>query len=253
MSVTLSALSGVPIVSEGDKLCLIALTAVQHSGLSIENGDILVVAQKIVSKAEGRLVRLAEVEPSDRARELACACDKDPRLVELILTESAEVLRVRKGVLIVRHRLGLVLANAGIDQSNVDHGDGEAALLLPLDPDASARRLQESIVQAVGAQVGVVVIDSLGRAWRNGVVGTAIGVAGIPAVIDLRGVADLYGRVLRSTEIGFADEIAAAASAVMGQAGERTPIVHVRGFVATRDEGARASDLVRSRETDLFP
>lgn len=253
MSVTLSALSGVPIVSEGDKLCLIALTAVQHSGLSIENGDILVVAQKIVSKAEGRLVRLAEVEPSDRARELACACDKDPRLVELILTESAEVLRVRKGVLIVRHRLGLVLANAGIDQSNVDHGDGEAALLLPLDPDASARRLQESIVQVVGAQVGVVVIDSLGRAWRNGVVGTAIGVAGIPAVIDLRGVADLYGRVLRSTEIGFADEIAAAASAVMGQAGERTPIVHVRGFVATRDEGARASDLVRSRETDLFP
>lgn len=253
MSVTLSALSGVPIVSEGDKLCLIALTAVQHSGLSIENGDILVVAQKIVSKAEGRLVRLAGVEPSDRARELACACDKDPRLVELILTESAEVLRVRKGVLIVRHRLGLVLANAGIDQSNVDHGDGEAALLLPLDPDASARRLQESIVQVVGAQVGVVVIDSLGRAWRNGVVGTAIGVAGIPAVIDLRGVADLYGRVLRSTEIGFADEIAAAASAVMGQAGERTPIVHVRGFVATRDEGARASDLVRSRETDLFP
>jgi coenzyme F420-0:L-glutamate ligase/coenzyme F420-1:gamma-L-glutamate ligase len=210
-----------------------------------------VVAQKIVSKAEGRKVRLRDVKPGAEALRLAGDCQKDPRLVELILRESSEVLRCRPNLLIVVHRLGFVLANAGIDASNVDGKDGdETVLLLPQDPDESAARMRHAIERQTGAKVGVIVNDSFGRAWRLGTVGTAIGVAGLPAVADLRGRPDRNGRLLQSTEVGIADELAAAASSLMGQADEGRPVVHIRGF-SISGEG-RAADLLRPPQLDLF-
>jgi coenzyme F420-0:L-glutamate ligase/coenzyme F420-1:gamma-L-glutamate ligase len=211
----------------------------------------LVVAQKIVSKAEGRSVRLADVEPSEQARELARRADKNPRLVELILREAAEILRCRPGVIIVAHRRGWIMANAGIDASNVESAGGETVLLLPEDPDASAARLRAGLRAAAGVDLGIVVNDSFGRAWRLGTAGVAIGVAGLPALLDLRGRADRTGRALRVTEVGVADELAAAASLLMGQAGEGRPVIHVRGFPYARREGA-AAELVRPRHLDLF-
>jgi coenzyme F420-0:L-glutamate ligase/coenzyme F420-1:gamma-L-glutamate ligase len=190
--------------------------------------------------------------PSPRAIELAPQCAKDPRLVELILSEASEVMRVRPGVLIVRHRLGLVLANAGIDQSNIDHGAGPHALLLPVDPDESCRRIRAGLRDQTGADVAVLIIDSLGRAWRQGTTGTAIGVSGMTALLDLRGKPDLYERKLETSELGLADEVAAAASLMMGQANEGTPVVLVRGLRYPRAEGS-AADLVRPRHMDLFP
>jgi coenzyme F420-0:L-glutamate ligase/coenzyme F420-1:gamma-L-glutamate ligase len=228
------------------------VAAVAQTGLRFESDDVVVIAQKIVSKAEGRAVRLATVEPSPRARELARIADKDPRLVELMLSESREVLRAKTGVLILEHRLGFVMANAGIDQSNVPGGeDDELALLLPSDPDASAQRIRQGLRDACGIDVGVVINDSFGRAWRNGVTGVAIGVAGVPALIDLRGETDREGRVLRVTQIAAADELAAAASLVMGQADEGCPAVLARGFPYARRDSS-ASELVRPRAEDLF-
>lgn len=251
-ALTIHPLPGVPLVAPGDDLAAVVLDAIAASGLSCTDGDVIVLAQKIVSKAEGRLVRLDSIMPSPRARDLAQQCRKDPRLVELILSESTEVMRVRPGVLIVRHRLGLVLANAGIDQSNIDHEQGEAALLLPQDPDASAAALQTRIAALTGTKPAVVIIDSLGRAWRMGTCGIAIGVAGLPALLDLRGRADIHGRALQTSELGLADEVAAAASLVMGQAGEAIPAVLVRGLAARGTPG-RAADLVRPQALDLFP
>lgn len=248
---SVTALAGIPVVAPGCDLAATIIAALATSNLDLADDDVIVVAQKIVSKAEGRAVRLDSVIPSPDAREIAARCDKDARLVELILLETDEVMRIRPGVLIVRHRLGLVLANAGIDQSNVDHAGGEVALLLPRDPDASAEQLRAGVREASGRTVGVLVIDSLGRAWRNGTVGTAIGVAGLGALADLRGRCDLHGRELRTSELGFADEIAAAASLVMGQADEATPVVLVRGLRADEPHGS-ARDLVRSRDLDLF-
>lgn len=245
-TITVFAPDGVPQVAAGDDLATLVLAA--HTP---EDGDIVVLAQKIVSKAEGRLVPLDTVTPSPRAVELAAECDKDPRLVELVLSETDEVMRVRKGVLIVRHRLGLVLANAGIDQSNIDHAR-PAALLLPRDPDASAAALRDALRARAGTDVAVLVIDSLGRAWRNGTTGTAIGAAGLPALLDLRGTPDIYGRRLETSELGLADEIAAAASLAMGQAGEGRPLAVVRGVPYARREG-NAAELVRPRALDLFP
>jgi coenzyme F420-0:L-glutamate ligase/coenzyme F420-1:gamma-L-glutamate ligase len=228
------------------------VAAAAQTGLRFESDDVVVIAQKIVSKAEGRAVRLATVEPSPRARELARIADKDPRLVELMLSESREVLRAKTGVLILEHRLGFVMANAGIDQSNVPGGeDDELALLLPSDPDASAQRIRQGLRDACGIDVGVVINDSFGRAWRNGVTGVAIGVAGVPALIDLRGETDREGRVLRVTQIAAADELAAAASLVMGQADEGCPAVLARGFPYARRDSS-ASELVRPRAEDLF-
>ncbi|WBX82800.1 coenzyme F420-0:L-glutamate ligase [Sphingosinicella microcystinivorans] len=245
-TITVFAPDGVPQVAAGDDLATLVLAA--HTP---EDGDIVVLAQKIVSKAEGRLVPLDTVTPSPRAVELAAQCDKDPRLVELVLSETDTVMRVRKGVLIVRHRLGIVLANAGIDQSNIDHSR-PAALLLPRDPDASAAVLRDALRAASGADVAVLIIDSLGRAWRNGTTGTAIGAAGLPALLDLRGTPDIYGRRLETSELGLADEIAAAASLAMGQAGEGRPLAIVRGVSYARREG-NAAELVRPRALDLFP
>jgi coenzyme F420-0:L-glutamate ligase / coenzyme F420-1:gamma-L-glutamate ligase len=251
-TLSLTALSGLPTIAAGADLAALIVEAASRSGLSFQSGDVLVVAQKIVSKAEGRRVLLAEVTPSLRARALAPEVDKDPRLVELILQESREVLRARPGVIVVVHRLGFVLANAGIDASNVESEAGEeAVLLLPADPDRSAEALRRQLQARTGAALGVVINDSFGRAWRLGTVGTAIGVAGLPALIDLRGTLDRTGRALRVTEIGAADELAAAASLLMGQAGEGRPVVHARGFPYPLRPG-KASELLRPAQLDLF-
>ncbi len=246
------ALAGIPQVQPGDDIAALILEAIKKSGLTLERGDILVIAQKIVSKAEGRLVDLASVAPSPRAQSLAAEVDKDPRLVELILRESTEVVRYRKNVLVVAHRNGYVLANAGIDASNVGTGDGDShVLLLPEDCNRSCRDIRKRLADRTGVEIAVVINDSLGRAWRNGTVGTALGAAGLPALLDLAGTPDLYGRKLRTTEIGIADEIAAAASLLMGQAGEGTPAVLLRGLRLPKHDGS-AQDLIRPREIDLF-
>jgi coenzyme F420-0:L-glutamate ligase / coenzyme F420-1:gamma-L-glutamate ligase len=245
----LTALSGIPMIAGGDDLAAIVVKALRGAGLALVPGDVLVLAQKIVSKAEGRMVDLATIVPSARAVALADETGKDARIVELILAESTEVLRHRPGVLIVAHKLGLVLANAGIDRSNVD--GRELVLLLPRDPDRSCAELRRAIAGATGVEVGVMIIDSIGRAWRNGTIGTAIGVAGLPGLLDLRGALDLFGRPLETTEVGLADELAAAASLVMGQAGEGTPVVLARGLGYGRRDGT-ASELIRAREKDLF-
>jgi coenzyme F420-0:L-glutamate ligase/coenzyme F420-1:gamma-L-glutamate ligase len=248
----LIALGGIPLVVPGEDLARTIATAIAAGGLGLIDGDVVVIAQKIVSKAEGRLVRLADVEPSQRAIDLAREAAKDPRVVQLILAESREVLRCRPGAIIVEDRRGLVLANAGIDASNVRHPDGsEAVLLLPEDPDASAALIRARLEAASGRAIGVVINDSIGRAWRNGTVGTAIGVSGLPALLDLRGAPDLFGRRLQTTELGLADELAAAASLLMGQADEGCPAVLARGLPYARREG-KAGDLQRPRSMDLF-
>jgi coenzyme F420-0:L-glutamate ligase/coenzyme F420-1:gamma-L-glutamate ligase len=247
---TLTPLEGIPLIQPGDDLSALLLAALGRHDLKLEKGDILVLAQKIVSKAENRLVHLDDVNPSPRAQELAEQVQKDPRLVQLILDESSEVVRSRPGLIVVEHRLGFVSANAGIDHSNVDGNEG-AVLLLPKDPDASAEQLRAALEQSSGARLGVLVIDSHGRAWREGTVGVAIGVAGMPGVVDLRGRADLFGRELRATILAAADELAAAASLVMGQAGEGCPAVHVRGFPYPLREG-KLSELLRPKERDEF-
>lgn len=251
-SVELTALDGVPMVRPGDDLPRIVLDALAASGMSLCDGDILVLAQKIVSKAQNRFVRLRDVVPSARAVQLAEEVRKRPELVELILGESNEVVRHRRDVLVVAHKLGWVMANAGIDQSNIEQGDGDdVALLLPEDPDGTCAQLRDALFAATGATIGVIVNDSHGRAFRNGTVGVAIGVAGITALADLRGAPDLYARRLQSTEVGLADEIASAASLLMGQAAEGRPIVLARGIANARGNG-RAADLVRPKEIDLF-
>lgn len=232
----------------------IILRSLEQGGLTLEDGDILVIAQKIVSKSEGRMVNLMTVRPSSRAVELAETVQKDPRLLELILRESSEVLRVRGELIIVEHRLGFVCANAGIDHSNV-RGQGdeqeEWVLLLPEDPDASAYRLRGALESASGARLGVAIIDSHGRSWRMGTVGFAIGLSGLPGLLDLRGRKDLFDYQLRVTQVGVADELAAAASLVMGQAAEGTPVVHARGFPYRLREGC-LGELLRPRDQDLF-
>jgi coenzyme F420-0:L-glutamate ligase / coenzyme F420-1:gamma-L-glutamate ligase len=253
-SLTLSALPDIPLVEPGDDLVRLILAGVERLGEGLLEGDVLVVCQKIVSKAEGRYVDLASVVPSEPALALALETDKDPRLVELILSESAEVLRKRPGLIVVEHRLGFVLANAGIDQSNVPRADGrERVLLLPIDPDASAARMRAEIRERCATEVGVLIIDTIGRAWRSGVVGIAIGAAGVAALDDLRGKPDLFGRRLEVTMVAHADELAAAASMLMGQADEGRPVVLVRGLprrTSAREQNAQT--LIRARDKDLF-
>lgn len=249
-SLTLLAVPGIPMVQSGDDPADLILTAMNRVGLEFQGGDVLAVAQKIVSKAEGRVVRLADVQPGAQARDLAGKTGKDPRMVELILRESEAVSRWRPGVLIVRHRLGFTSANAGIDRSNVAGGE-ETALLLPLAPDESARRIRDAIFERTGVSVGVVITDSHGRPFRLGTVGIALGVAGLPALWDRRGEADLFGYRLQHTEVAAADEIAAAAGLLMGQAAEGLPVVIVRGLNLPAQDG-RAVDLVRPKEQDLY-
>ena len=253
--ITLTAVPGLPHIQAGDDLGGLLLAALLKADMPLQAGDVLAVAQKIVSKAEGRQVNLRDILPDARAQEVAQATGKDPRLVALILQESEEISRLRQGVLIVRHRLGFTSANAGIDRSNVPQtesdADGETVLLLPLDPDASAARLRQTLAAHFGVPVGVVITDSHGRPFRLGTVGVAIGVAGIPALWDRRGEADLYGYRLQHTDVGVADEIAAAAGLLMGQAAEGTPVVLVRGLALPANAGS-ASDLVRPKHLDLY-
>lgn len=248
----LTALPDLPAVKPGDSIAEIVRAGLVRAELSLVAGDVLVIAQKIVSKAENRFVALADVTPSARARALAAETEKDPCLVELILAESQAVLRARPGALIVEHRLGHVCANAGIDTSNVGRGAaGEFVLLLPEDPERSAAAIKAELERMSGARIGVVVNDSVGRAWRTGSVGIALGVSGLAALLDLRGRPDLDRRRLQATEIGLGDEIAAAASLVMGQADEARPVVHLRGLPYPLATGS-VRDLLRPKERDLF-
>ncbi len=259
MPLTFTPIPKIPLIKPGDNLADILLAAIQDARLTMEDNDILVLAHKIVSKAEGRQVNLATVTPSEKAIELGKQSSKDPRLVELILRESREVLRVRPGTLIVEHRLGFVCASAGIDHSNVnapaEKSTGTKAedwvLLLPEDPDRSALEIRRRMKLITNHRLGVMIIDSHGRAWRNGVVGTCVGISGLPAVVDARGKPDLFGYRLRITFVAAADELAAAASLVMGEAAEGTPAVIVRGFPYPLREGA-LKELLRDKEHDLF-
>ncbi len=248
----LTALPGIPLIRPGDDLAAIVLRALRAAGIELADGDVLALTSKIVSKAEGRLVRLDEVAPSAEAQEVAERCQKDPRLVQVILDESQEVSRVRPGLLIVRHRHGFTCANAGVDRSNVESEDEEqVVLLLPAEPDDSAARLHHQIGEATGVRVAVVIVDSHGRPHRMGTVGVAVGAAGLPALEDWRGRPDLFGRPLQHTQVGLADMIASAASLLFGQAAEGTPVVLLRGVPFSPRQG-RASELVRPQELDLY-
>jgi coenzyme F420-0:L-glutamate ligase/coenzyme F420-1:gamma-L-glutamate ligase len=252
-TLVLRALCGLPRVVPGDDLVALIGAALSREPLSLLPGDVLVVASKVVSRAEGRFVDLARVVVSAEARALAETVEKDPRLVELILQESTNISRQAKDVLIVRHRLGFVSANAGIDLSNAAPGDvpGEYALLLPRDPDASAATLCEQIRQRWGVDVGVVISDSHGRPFRLGSVGIAVGVSGLPALIDQRGRVDLDGRPLMHTLTALADQLASAADLVLGQADEGRAVVVVRGLSFEAGEGGAAA-LIRPRDQDLY-
>ena len=247
--ITLAPVTGIPLIQPGDDLPGILADALKSAAPA--DGDVLVVAQKIVSKAENRYVDLATVTPSPRAVELAAVTQKDPRLVEVILSESDEVVRARPGLIIVRHRLGWVCANAGIDRSNVAPAGQDIVLRLPADPDASAGRIWAALCERFQANVGVIIADSHGRPHRMGTIGVAIGVAGLPGLEDWRGRRDLFGYTLEHTEVALADQIASAATLLLGQAAEAIPAVLVRGVPFEQREGS-ARELVRPREMDLF-
>lgn len=247
----ITPLEGLPLIKSGDDLAALLLAALARQQIALQDDDVVVVAQKIVSKAEGRLRQLKDVKPSEKAKELAETTLKDPRIVQLILDESNEVLRARPNLLVVEHRLGFVCANAGIDHSNLAGSDEDAVLLLPEDPSGSAAQIRAELERTSQARLGVVIIDSHGRAWREGTAGVAIGLSGVPGVVDLRGRADLAGRALQFTTLGAADELAAAASLAMGQAAEGCPAVHVRGFPYPLREGSFA-EILRPKERDAF-
>ena len=250
--IVLTALSDIPSVGPGDDITTIVVTALERTSIVLEPGDVIVITHKIVSKAEDRYVDLEEIIPSEYARCLADEVGKDPRLVEVILSESNEVVRKNKGILVTEHRLGFVVANAGVDSSNIDHIEGiSRVLLLPTDPDCICSEIRNRIQTEAGVCVGIIINDSHGRAWRNGTVGLALGSSGIPALLDLRGYPDIFGADLKTTQVGLADEIAAAASLLMGQGNEMRPVVHVRGLPYPLSEG-KASDLLRNKQEDLF-
>ena len=258
MRLSFVGVEGIPMVQPGDDLAVLILDALTEMGEALTDDDVIVLAQKIVSKAENRYLDLRTVTPSEEACRLAKEVDKDPRKVQAILDESNEVVRKREGVLIVEHRLGFVQANAGIDQSNIPHEEDDEdnlCLLLPEDPDTSARALREEIKKRTGLRVGVVINDSLGRAWRNGTLGLAIGVAGFTALESYIGGTDIYGRELVVTAVAAADEMAAGASLVMGQTSEKTPVVLVRGYQPREpvDQTLRGiGPLIRDKDVDLF-
>lgn len=257
-SMQLHTLKGIPLVKPDDPLDTYILAALTQSQLLLEEGDVLVVAQKIISKSEGRYGYLNEVEPSPEAIKLAEETRKDPALVQFILDESQEVVRTRPGVIIVAHNQGYVHANAGIDRSNISHKEqetdpdrGERVLLLPLDCDASASKLRESLKEKTGIAPHIIINDSAGRAWRQGTCGFALGTAGFDPLVNLVGKPDLFNRPLEMTEVAVADELAAAASFLMGQADEGAPVVLIKGAnLASSDQGSKA--LIRPKEFDLF-
>ena len=247
---SLFAIPGIPLVHRGDDLVALLLDALNAAGLSLADGDVVVVAQKLVSKAEGRTVSLKDVQPSDKAKKLAADTDKEPAIVQLILDESRKILRHRPGVLIAEHQLGFVLANAGIDRSNVSNDEDEV-LLLPVAPDQSAAAIRTGLADKLGLRLGVIIADSVGRAWRMGTTGMTLGSAGVEALANLRGQQDMFGRVLEISEHAVADSIAAAAELLMGEADEATPVVVVRGL----DQGHSEQDskvLLRAEQEDMF-
>lgn len=246
------ALPGIPEVTAGADLAALVSDALAAAQLTLVAGDVLVLAQKVVSKAEGRRVDLRDVTPSARAREIAARIGKDPRFVEIVLAESSEIIRATGELLITRHRIGYVMANAGVDRSNVGPQSGtDIVLLLPVDPDASARRLRVALHERCGMAPAVIISDSFGRPWRRGIVNVALGVAGLTALADLRGRADRDGRKMQTTEVAVADAIAAAAGLAMGEAGEGTPIVHIRG-VNCSGVHTDGRALLRPLAEDLF-
>ncbi len=253
-SITIMALDGFPLVQPGDDLPALILNALAANNITLCDGDVLVVAHKVVSKAEGRLVRLADVVPSPAAEELARQTGKDPRFLELVLRESREIVRTRPGLVIAEHVHGWICANAAIDRSNVEQAadNDETVLLLPRDPDASARAIRERVQAATGTTIAVIINDTHGRPFRIGAMGVAIGVAGLAPVSDLRGEHDLFGYTMQTTEIATADELAAAASLLQGQTNQARPVVLIRGAPYHPDETATARQLVRPRELDLF-
>lgn len=254
--INITALDGIPLVGAGDDLGAVISDALASGGMTLRDGDIIVVAQKIISKSEGRTVDLNTVLPRPQALALAEETQKDPRMVELILSESRSVIRKKTGVLIVEHKRGWIMANAGIDASNVSSGDGQQnVLLLPLDPEASAARLRQALMQRHGADIAVVISDSFGRPWRHGTTGVAIGAAGLPSLWDRRGEPDLFGRELVVTQQAVADEVATAAALLQGQGSEGRPVVLLRGLDFSTHPSARhrpASDLIRDAAEDLF-
>ncbi len=250
--IELIALPGLPLIEQGHNLVTLILDGCASANEHLQDGDVLVVTSKIVSKAEGRQVRLEHVKPSPRAERLARITEKDPRLIEVILSESTEVVRARPGLIITRHRLGFVAANAGVDRSNVAvEVQDEAVLLLPVDPDASAAALRDGLRRATGKEIGVVLADSHGRPHRMGTIGVAVGVAGLPGLEDWRGRHDLFGYTLQHTEVAMGDLLASAATLLLGQAAEGTPVVLIRGAIFERREGS-ARELNRPTEMDLF-
>lgn len=254
MPLTFTPLDAFPLVKPGDSLADMILKSLSDSRIVLQDNDILVIAQKVVSKAEGRLRNLTEVVPSDTALDLARITGKDARFVELVLQESSSVLRMRENTIIVEHKNGFVCANAGIDHSNVRGEWGEDSdwvLLLPEDADKSAENLRLALEAKTCLRLGILIIDSHGRAWRNGTVGITIGISGVPGLVDLRGTKDLFGFHLRITQVAAADELAAGASLMMGQASEGTPAVHVRGFPYTLRESS-LTELIRPKDLDLF-
>ena len=250
LTLTVSTLPGIPLVRPGDDLVQIILDGLNAAHITLKDADVLVVTSKIVSKAEGRFVALGSVEPGAEAVRIAQETGKDPRLVELILRESRGISRQARNVLVTEHRLGFVSANAGIDQSNIEH-DEEQVLLLPQDPDATAGALHQRLYEATGAKVGIVISDSHGRPFRVGTVGVAIGVAGMPALLDLRGQHDLFGRELRISMQGYADMVASTAQLLGGEGAEGRPVVWLRGLRFPPQQG-KASDLQRAPEQDLY-
>ncbi len=252
-SLQLTALPGIPIITKGDDIARVITTALERANIHLEAGDVLAITSKIISRAEGRFVDLDAITPGARACEIAAKVDRDPRLVELVLRESDRISRMGPRILVVCHRLGLVLANAGIDRSNLGAPTGfkEPVLLLPEDPDRSARTLRDQFRETMGVEIAIVVTDSLGRPFRIGTQGVAVGLAGMPAVFDQRGQHDLFGRTLETTITGFADQVAAAADLVSGQGAEGRPVVHIRGLAFPSVDGC-ARDLVRAAANDLY-
>lgn len=253
-SLVITQLTNIPLISKGDDLSQILHQSVRDLGLTFQDGDILVVTSRIVSKSEGRKIRLSEVTPSKRALELGSEVKRDPRLVELILSESRDIIRATEQAFIVEHKLGFICANAGIDHSNVqsdNEGEDDWHLLLPENPDQSARRFSSDLKRTTGKKVGVLIIDSQGRPWRRGTVGAVIGTSLVPTIVDLRGKEDIFGYKLRITIVAAADELAASASLMMGQAAERVPAVHVRGFPYDLCEST-INDVLRPKSSDLF-
>jgi coenzyme F420-0:L-glutamate ligase/coenzyme F420-1:gamma-L-glutamate ligase len=253
-SLVITQIKNIPLINNGDPLSEILYQGLQVQGISLEDGDILGVTSKIVSKAEGQWVKLSTILPSKRSQELSVQIKRDARLIELILSESNAIIRATEQAFIVEHKIGFICANAGIDHSNVREeveGENDWYLLLPKDPDKSAMMISSDLRKFSNKQIGIIIIDSHGRPWRRGTVGSVIGTSQVPTLVDLRGKGDIFGYKLRITMVAAADELAASASLMMGQADERIPAVHIRGFPYPFTESS-IGEVLRTKGTDLF-